>query len=263
MRFTSDDAEIHYETMGAGAPVVLLHPFPVHHGFWLPVAEKLASRYRLILPDLRGHGESTPGRGAATMQKHAEDLLRLLDREGLARAMFAGISISGYVLMQLWRQAQERFDALVLMNTRAGADSDEVRAGRIKAIENVRAHGPAAFLDAQLPRLLGETTRRTRPDIAARARELMQPMTIAGIAAVQQGMAERPDSTETMRSIRVPTLIIGGNEDQVIPLDDLLLMQRLVPGSRLEVIDRTGHFTALEKPDELARLLRQFLEKVL
>src|SRR6266700_3718416 len=97
-RIKSGDAEIVYWTLGDGPPVVLLHPFPVNHEFWLPVAETLATRYRLVMPDLRGHGESGVGDGPATMEKHAADIARVLDDAGIRKAVFAGESIGGYIL---------------------------------------------------------------------------------------------------------------------------------------------------------------------
>src|SRR5271154_2931993 len=103
-KVTSGDAEICYEVMGDGPPVVLLHPFPANHEIWLPAAQALVTRYRVILPDLRGHGESGVGEGPATMAKHAADVARILDAEDVGRAPFVGVSIGGYVLFEFWRK---------------------------------------------------------------------------------------------------------------------------------------------------------------
>src|SRR5437762_12030349 len=97
-RITSGDAEIFYEVLGSGAPVVLLHPFPANHEFWHPAAQKLISRYRLILPDLRGHGESGVGEGPARMEKHAEDLARILDHAEVGRGTIVGVYLGGGLL---------------------------------------------------------------------------------------------------------------------------------------------------------------------
>src|SRR5947209_6260318 len=118
MRIRSDDAELEYHALGKGPTVVLLHPFPAHHGIWLPVAERLSARYRCILPDLRGHGRSEPGVGAATMERHAADVERICREENIGRAVFAGSSIGGYILFEYWRRHRERLAGLVLANTR-------------------------------------------------------------------------------------------------------------------------------------------------
>src|ERR1041384_448654 len=114
MRVRSSDIEISYEVLGKGPDLVLLHPFPAHHGVWMPVAEQLASKYRIILPDLRGHGNSGVGEGAATMEKHVADLLNVLADAKVGRAIFAGESIGGYMLFEFWRRQRERVKALVL-----------------------------------------------------------------------------------------------------------------------------------------------------
>jgi len=255
----SDDAQITYEVIGAGAPVVLLHPFPAHRGIWRPVAEELAQRHRCLLPDLRGHGESETGAGPATMQKHAADLLRVADDGGVGRAVFVGISIGGYILFEFWRRHRDRVAALVLCDTRAQADSDETRRARLASIADVQQRGPDAFLDAQVDRLLGASTRRNRPDIAVAARAMMGKMSVAGIAAALQGMAERPDSVATLKTMDVPTLILVGDEDVVTPRADAELMQRDIPGSRLEIISGAGHYSAFEQPAQVLRAISQFL----
>src|SRR5690349_8443947 len=107
MKIRSDDIQLNYETVGSGFPVVLIHPFPVHHEFWAPLAEKLSTRYRLILPDLRAHGRSEVGKGTATMAKHGEDMLRLLEAEQVSKAVFVGVSIGGYILFEFWRRHRE------------------------------------------------------------------------------------------------------------------------------------------------------------
>src|SRR2546425_12242286 len=113
----SGDATIAYEILGAGPPIVLLHPFPVHHKFWVPAAQALVSRYRLILPDLRGHGDSGVGEGPATMEKHAADIARILDHAEVRRAALVGVSIGGYALFEFWRRYRGRVAALVLCST--------------------------------------------------------------------------------------------------------------------------------------------------
>src|SRR5437660_7018140 len=124
-RIASDDAEVVYKVVGDGPPVVLLHPFPAHHELWLPAAEALASRYRVILPDLRGHGDSEVGEGPATMAKHAADVARICDHAGIGRAVFAGVSIGGYILFEFWRSYRSRLTAPLLGDTRPPAHPRE------------------------------------------------------------------------------------------------------------------------------------------
>ena len=259
MRLASDDAEIYYEVMGDGPPVLLLHPFPANHRLCVPVADMLAARYRVILPDLRGHGDSTPGQGPATMEKHAGDLLRLCKAERVSRAVCAGVSIGGYVLFEFWRRHRDRVAGLVFCNTKAAPDSDPARADRLKSADEVEQHGPATFLDGMAAKLVGASTRANRPDLQAAARKIMAKSPVAGIAAVQRGMAVRPDSLPTLATINVPVLVVAGEED-VTPLSDLQAIHQGIRGSQLTVIPKAGHYAIFERPDEVGSAIRKFLD---
>jgi pimeloyl-ACP methyl ester carboxylesterase len=258
-RLRSDDAEIVYWILGDGPPVVLLHPFPAHHEFWLPVAEPLASRFRLILPDLRGHGESGAGEGPATMAKHAADVARVMDDADVGRAPIIGASIGGYLLFEFWRRDRGRVAALGLCNTKAPADNAEARAARLQAANDVVERGIEPFLQSMVPRLFGKTTRDTRPDLVEGALRMMRQMSPEGIAQVQRGMAERPDSTDTLKTINVPTLLVTGDEDMMTGINEADLMRQHIAGSQLRVIPKAGHYSPWEQPEEATRLLRQFL----
>src|SRR5271167_3252290 len=178
----SGDAEIVYRVLGEGPPVVLLHPFPVSHEFWLPAAQPLLSRYRVVLPDLRGHGDSGVGDGPATMEKHASDIARVMDDAEIGRAPLVGVSIGGYVLFEFWRRHRGRVAALGLCNTKAPADSAEARAGRLQAAREVLERGTEPFFESMIPRLLGRTTREARPDLAAGALRMMRKMSPEDVA---------------------------------------------------------------------------------
>ena len=256
------DAEIFYEVLGSGPPVVLLHPFPVSHEFWLPAVQTLTSRYQLLLPDLRGHGDSEVGEGPATMAKHAADLVRLLDQQDIGRAIFVGVSIGGYVLFEFWRRSSARVAALVLANTRAQADTAEGRATRLEAADRVMEHGADPFFQSMVPRLLGETTRTMRPDLVQGALTMMQKMLPQDVAMVQRGMAERRDSVEVLATIHVPTLILTGEEDVLTGVGDAQLIQKHIPGSQTKVVAKAGHYSPWEQPEEVGRILRQFVDTV-
>jgi len=261
-RVKSGDAEIVYWTLGDGPPVVLLHPFPAHHEFWMPVAETFSARHRLILPDLRGHGESSVGEGPATMEKHAADIAHVMDDANVGRAPLIGVSIGGYVLFEFWRKQRSRVAALGLCNTKAPADSPEARAGRLQAASDVLERGTEPFLESMIPRLLGKTTRETRPDLVDGAMRMMRQMSPDDIAQVQRGMAARFDSIDTLKTINVSTLLVTGDEDILTGVHEAELMRQHIPGSQLRVIPKAGHYSPWEQPEEATKLLRQFLDAV-
>lgn len=257
----TSDAQLFYEVTGDGPIVVLLHPFPLNHNFWTAVAAQPGSRYRFIIPDLRAHGASELGDGPATMPKLADDLAGICRAEKVGKAAFVGVSISGYLLFEFWRRYRGQVAALVLANTRAGGETPESKATRLQAADRVLREGTAGFIEEMLLKLLSPATHSNRPDIVDAARKMMQAMSSEGVAGVQRGMAERPDSVATLATVNAPTLIVAGEEDSV-PLSEFELMRQHVAGSALRVIPSTGHYAALEKPEEFGALLREFLDKL-
>jgi 3-oxoadipate enol-lactonase len=260
-QITSGDADIFYEVLGSGPPVVLLHPFPANHNLWKPAAQALITRYRVILPDLRGHGESGVGEGPATMEKHTADIARVLDHEEVRRAAFVGVSIGGYALFEFWRKYRERVDALVLCNTKAEADTPEARAVRLQAATFVLERGTELFFGSMIPKLMGRTTRDTRPDLVEGALRMMRTMSPEDVAMVQRGMAERQDSVATLKTIDVPTMLVTGDEDILTGVAEAELMRQNISGSQINVIAKAGHYSPWEQPEEVGKLLRQFLDR--
>jgi pimeloyl-ACP methyl ester carboxylesterase len=261
-RLRSDDAEIFYEIRGSGPPVVLLHPFPCDHEFWNPVAAALDSRYRLILPDLRGHGDSEIGEGPAFMQKHAGDVARVLDAAGVGKAAFVGCSIGGYILFEFWRRFRARVTSLSLCDTRPQADTAEGRANRLRAAAAVLEQGTEPFIESMIPKLMGRTTVGARPDLVDGARAMMRKMSAEDISLVLRGMAERPDSVADLKSIKVPTLIVIGEEDVLSTVADGELMRQNIAGSQLKVVPKAGHYAPWEQTEAAGTVLRQFLDDV-
>lgn len=261
-RVRSGDAEIAYEVLGDGPPVIFLHPFPVDHKFWLPALQTLLARYRVVLPDLRGHGDSDIGDGPATMERHSADIARVMDDVQIGRAAMVGVSIGGYALFEFWRRHRGRAAAFVLMDTKATIDTTEARRARLQSAAQVLERGTETFIDGLLLKLIGETTRRTRPDLVEAARKMMLRMSPEDISQVQRGMAERPDSVAMLKTINVPTLIVTGDEDTVTPVAEAELMRQNISGSEMKIIAKAGHYAAFEQPEESGKMLRQFLDSV-
>jgi pimeloyl-ACP methyl ester carboxylesterase len=258
----SGDADIAYQVLGSGPPVVLLHPFPADHELWLPAAQALVSRYQVILPDLRGHGQSSVGQGLASMEKHAADLACVLDRLELGRVPLAGVSIGGYVLFEFWRRHRGRVAALVLCNTKAQADSAPAKAARLQAAAEVLEHGTGPFLESMLPKLLGKSTRDSRPDLVEGALRMLRKMSAENLAQVQRGMAERPDSAPLLQTIHVPTLVVTGDEDILTGPAEAEWMRQNIPSSEMKIIPQAGHFSPWEQAGAVGTLLRQFFDSV-
>lgn len=248
-----DGARISFDDAGQGPPVVLLHPFPLDRSAWAPIAADLARDHRVVAPDLRGFGESGPFTAAPSVDAAASDVAALLDALGVAEpAIVAGISMGGYVALAFARRHARRMRALLLCDTRAGADDAAGRAAREETILLARDRGTAAVVEKLLPKLVGEG----KPGLAADVRRIASSQSPAAVADAIRMMRDRPDATPSLASIAVPTIVIVGSEDAITPPPLSEVLASAIPGARLAVFEGAGHLAPLEQPEEFARLLR-------
>jgi pimeloyl-ACP methyl ester carboxylesterase len=253
--------EIGYDEGGTGVPALLVHGFPHDRTLWTPQLQGLTAQARCLAPDLRGFGETTAS-PPYSMDQYADDLVGLLDGLHIERAVIAGLSMGGYVALAMWRNHPHRVRALVLCNTRAAADTDEAREKRRNLMNVARTQGSGAVADAMLTGMLGKTTRSKRPDIVNSVHRMIASAPTEGVVGALQAMMDRPDSTPTLATIDVPTLVLTGDEDAIIPIEDVRSMQAAIRGSSLEVIASAGHLSNLERPAAFNHVVSEFLAKL-
>jgi pimeloyl-ACP methyl ester carboxylesterase len=250
--------DVGYEDVGRGVPVVFIHGFPHNRTLWAPQASALVDQARCIAPDLRGFGE-TPAAPPYSVDQYADDVVALLDALAVDRAVVAGLSMGGYVAFALWRRHRARVRALVLADTRAGADDEEARGRRRALIRLAREQGSGAVADAQIGGMVGKTTREQRPEVEAAVRRMLASASVDGIVGALEAMLARPDSTPTLATIDVPTLIVVGAEDVLTPAKEARAMHAAIPGSRLEVLAGAGHVSNFERPAAFNHVTSEFL----
>jgi len=250
-----------YTDTGQGLPLLFIHGYPLNRRLWEPQAEGLADIARILAPDLRGHGDSQAVPGSYSMDLFAGDLSAFLDALGITQpVVLCGLSMGGYVAFAFYRKYAVRLAGLILTATRAAPDSPEARAGRDLAAAQARENGVAAIIEGMLPRLLSPKTVEHRPELVAQARAIMVHTSLEGILGDLAGLKERPDSTQTLPEIKVPTLILPGEDDEIIPIQEAWALQAGIPGSRLVVIPNAGHLPNLENPQAFNQAVRQFIE---
>jgi 3-oxoadipate enol-lactonase len=256
-----------YIDRGKGRPILLVHGFPLDHTMWNPQIEVLSDQYRVIAPDLRGFGQSLlgqidPTRGLS-MEQYADDLSELLDALQISEPIaLLGLSMGGYIAWQFIRKFPKRVRSLVQLDTRAIADNDEARAGRIKMAENVAEWGAARVAEMMGPKLFRQQAFTTQPEIITATRRVVESTSPAAISAAQRGMAARPDVTDQLPKITVPTLVIVGDQDVISPPAEMQSIAAAIPGAKFVVIPDSGHMTTLEQPDAVNEALLRFLEGV-
>jgi pimeloyl-ACP methyl ester carboxylesterase len=253
-----ETVRLSYTDEGAGEPIVLLHGYPFNRTMWRGQVAALRERYRVITPDLRGLG-ATPMADTATMAEMARDVVALLDKLKIEKAVIGGLSMGGYVVLELARLFPERVSGLILADTRAQADTDELRAGRQAHAQAVLGGGMAAIVDDFLPKMLAPRTFVAQPEIAAQVRAMILATKPEGAAAAQRGMAQRRDHLAWLPQVSVPVLVLVGTEDAVTPPADAEAMHAALPDARLVVLEGAGHVSNLEQPDAFNTALFYFL----
>jgi 3-oxoadipate enol-lactonase len=260
--FSSRSLRLAYHDAGHGPAVLLLHGFPLSKGMWEPQIEALADRYRCLAPDHSGFGDSEPTDHICRMEDMAADAAALLDHCGIHQAVVCGLSMGGYAALAFCEAFPDRLRALVLADTRAGADDEAGRARRHAQADEALAGGSAALIPALVPKLLGARTLAERPDLRERVETQVAAAPAAGVAAALRGMAARPDRTELLGRIAVPTLVLTGEEDAVIPPEESRRLAQGIAGAELMVLPGAGHLSNLERPDAWSAALAGFLEKI-
>ncbi len=246
----------------AGVTMVLLHGFPHDRGLWTSQAQALTTAFpdtRLLIPDLPGFGRSTPPT-ESTMDAYADTIAALLDAAGATTVVIGGLSMGGYIALAFWRRHSARVRALVLMDTKATADSAPARARRVELIEAIQREGFGPSVPSLIPGQLGRTTRETHPALVERVEIMLRRAPEQGVICAATAMMLRVDSTPTLDTITVPTLVIVGDEDALTPVSDAIAMSSAIRGSRLVTISAAGHLSPLESPDVVNAAIGEFLD---
>ncbi len=246
--------------------LVLLHGYPLNAAMWDPQLAAPPPGWRVIAPDLRGFGpfaSNTRQAGSPpSMDDYARDVVELVDDLALPRVVIGGLSMGGYVAFAVLRAAPGRVAAAVLADTRAEAETDEARAARRAALETLERDGSARLLDDLLPKILGATTRRERPEVAERVRAIVAANRVAGIADAIVRLMTRPDSRPGLSAVACPVLVMVGAEDTLTPPAVSHDLCEHIAGAELAVIEGAGHMSNLEQPARFNAALAAFLARI-
>lgn len=245
---------------GSGPCVVLVHGYPLDGAMWSGVARTLATRFRVFKPDLPGRGEN-PGPVPHDLEGHA-DFLDALVKELPPPVGLAGFSMGGYVSLALLRRQPAGVRALALVDTRAEAEDEEGKRKRDEAIAAVRADGVAKIADGIVPKLLSESSLSNR-DLVERLRRIILRQKPVTVEADLTAMRGRRDAGDLLPEIRIPTLVLVGEQDALTPPALSERMAAAIPGARLVRVAASGHLTPMERPGAVAAELGDFFATAL
>lgn len=264
MKVSLNGTELAYDDHGAGLPILFLHAFPLNRNMWTELTGALLNeqRFRLVALDWRGFGESSIKALISPIQLFADDVAALMDHLGIQKAVLCGLSMGGYVSFAFLRSYPERVHALILADTRPGADNEEAKRNRENLALLAESQGVDAVADTQVPKLLSQNTHQYHPEVEARVRQMVSMATPVGIAAASRGMAQRADSSDLLAKITCPTLVIVGEHDALIPPGLAQGFTQQIPGAQFAVIPQSGHLSVLEQPGAFLQVTRNFLAQL-
>ena len=258
-RIVVNGVSLALDMAGSGPAVVFIHGYPLDRTLWRHQVEHLRG-YRRIAPDLRGMGLSDAPDLGYSMGTYADDLAALLDALGVDEAVLCGISMGGYIALECVRRWRRRIRGLVLMDTRAEADSAEGRKGRDSAAAAARERGIGAVAEAMLPKLFAGDTAEVVGPAWKQVEMMVRNTPVPGILGALSAMRERPDSTPLLPTLGdLPVLVVSGEDDRIIPAAQARALAETIPGARLHVIAGAGHLPPVERPAETTEILREFL----
>jgi len=260
LRVPAGDVELAVDVRGDGLPVLFVHGFPFDRTVWRHQLAAL-SRFRRIAPDFRGVGGSgaTPAADGYSLARYADDLVAVLDAVGVRDAVVCGLSMGGYVIFELLRRHPERIRALILADTKTEPDSTDAKRDRDELAALVERQGADAAVERLLPRLLAPATQATQPEVTGQVREMARRWSVPAFVGALRTLRDRPDSSDTLRAVRVPALVLVGSEDAIAPPPTALAMAKLLPQAQCHIVPAAGHLAPLEQPLATSRLLADFL----
>ncbi|MGC4376099.1 alpha/beta hydrolase [Fictibacillus sp. Mic-4] len=249
--------EMAYVDEGEGKTIVLLHGFCGSHKYWTKQIEELAKDYRVIAPDLRGHGKSTITNETTTIESMADDIKWLLDKLNIEKVTMFGHSLGGYITLAFAEKYEEMLEGFALVHSTALPDSEEAKKGRMLNIERVKRNGIHSLVDHLIPKLFSAKNVEEKAKAVEVAKEIGYVTSPEGAIAALEAMKDRPDRNSLLENTSLPVLLVAGKEDSVIPLENAFsaTKETIIQYT----IEKAGHMSMYEEPDELIHVMRSFL----
>lgn len=249
-----------YDDVGEGCvPIIFLHGYPFDRTMWYGQFDFLKFSYRLISCDIRGFGKSTDEESSLSIDLFGDDLIQFMDELGIDKAIICGLSMGGFIALNVTKRFPNRVEGLILCDTQCIADTTEVKEKRYKTIDEIEGGGVANFNEGFIERVFHKDSITNNKELVGQVRSVVFANSEHILKQGLVALAERSKTCSILNEITVPTLIICGREDEVTPLAQSEFMKENIKGSVLQVIDHAGHVSNLEQPHEFNQHLSDFL----
>jgi 3-oxoadipate enol-lactonase len=248
-----------YDDLGEGEVILFIHGQPFNRTMWNYQKDILSDNYRLIIPDLRGYGESGITDGMVLLDELALDLIHLLEKLAIKKAIIAGLSMGGQIALEMYRWAPELFSSIILADTDARAEDDKGYQNRLMLSAKILQDGMDKFTDERIKYFMCADTFKNRADVVEHVKNMMKTTNPEGSAAVQRGRAERPDYSNLLQKINFPALIVVGDKDEFTPVESAKYIHERIKNSRLAIIKDAGHIANLEQAEIFNKVMIDFL----
>jgi pimeloyl-ACP methyl ester carboxylesterase len=260
MKLKINDINMAYDDCGQGEAVLLIHGFPLNRQMWQPQLQPLAAAgYRVISPDLRGFGASDAPVDGYSMDGFADDLIALLDALKVERAVVGGMSMGGYILMNLLERHPERVRAACFIATKSSADDEAGRARRSAMAAEAERLGANPIIKIFAELLFAPDTLETQPELIARVTSWMRDTNPRALAGGLLAMRDRKDYTPLLPGFRLPALVLSGALDRAASPGAVELLTTGLPRCESRIIERAGHMLNMEQPEAFNAALLGFL----
>jgi len=257
-----EDIELNVYDAGEGDPIVFVHGFPLDHTMWMAQLEEFSQTHRVIAPDLRGFGQSEDSPGIVPMEQFADDLSGILSQLHVTMPVtLCGLSMGGYIAWQFWKRHPQQLRRLILCDTRAVEDSPEAKQNRQQTSEQVLNHGASQLAETMPGKMFSLQTNESQPELIDQVKSTILRTSPMGISAALLGMAARPDVTSWLPQIRVPSLVIVGEDDTISTVQEMEAIAAALPVAEFQVIPQAGHLSPLEQPGIVNQTIHQFLAR--
>lgn len=242
--------------------IIFIHGFPLNKSMWNEQLNRFGNQYRTIAYDVRGHGESSISDGQYNLDLYVEDLVALISHLELEQPIVCGLSMGGYIALRTLERYPGLFAAVILCDTQSAADDNKRKEKRFKTIKKIKEEGVRGFCEEFSTSLVSEETYSEHPEKVQRIRDMICSNSAVGICGTLSALASRPDLSDMLSDIKIPTLLLFGEEDRITPPETGMVMQRQIPGSKFYLIPEAAHLPNIENTGEFNKRLSLFLDKI-